>query len=346
MFTNPMGFRGRRLFLLADLIARPALRRTLSAVRRLRSRPGRSPALRPRRRSSSRASYLDRDVQLMMYLGFALVGWRWRVVSRSPAPALRQVAVPRLRRLRASVSFLVPGSPLGNNIGRFFMRLRVCRCSSAAAHAAAARRMAPPPRDRLSAAGHFGERYLLHFRPPRPRTRALLRARARARRQVLRPRLPVPRRGPARTGRRCTSRRRATPSRAAGTARRTPSTTASSTRPTRRPVRRWLRRHGRAVHLRAGGRGWTPSSKREPASRRLARRSRSSSTTRIGPCTVCLAAEPLVVAVDGGGKADVTAIGHASLAIRVQSPGAYEVKVDVVALLARGRRGRRAEPRP
>jgi hypothetical protein len=40
-----------------------------------------------------------------------------------------------------------------------------------------------------------------------------------------------------------------------------------------------------------------------------------------------LAAEPLVTAVDRGGQAEVTALDHASLTIRVRSAGAYEVKV-------------------
>ncbi len=119
IFCNPMGLVVVAPFVLTDLICRPAARRrylvffaaVASAViaRFLLgwtfSEPG---------------DYLNETSQLMVYLGFALVGVGLAGVNAAH-PRRPFVILFLVYAVLCVGSFVTPGSPLGNNIGRFFM---------------------------------------------------------------------------------------------------------------------------------------------------------------------------------------------------------------------------------
>ncbi|NLE22428.1 MAG: hypothetical protein GX624_06580 [Actinobacteria bacterium] len=119
IFANPMGLVVVVPFVLTDLIVRPAARRryvlwaaALSPAVVLRFAIGLA--------FSEPGSYLNETSQLMVFLGFALVGLAMAGVNA--AHPRRQFVVLFLVYGALCVgSFVTPGSPLGNNIGRFFM---------------------------------------------------------------------------------------------------------------------------------------------------------------------------------------------------------------------------------
>jgi hypothetical protein len=119
IFSNPMGLVVVAPLVLTDLICRPAARRRylvfLAAV---------APAVVVRFllgwTFSEPGAYLNETSQLMVYLGFALVGLALAGVN--VAHPRRPFVVLFLVYAALCVgSFVTPGSPLGNNIGRFFM---------------------------------------------------------------------------------------------------------------------------------------------------------------------------------------------------------------------------------
>ena len=119
IFSNPMGLVIVVPFVLTDLICRPAARRRylvfFAAV---------APAVVARFllgwTFSEPGDYLNETSQLMVYLGFALVGVG--LAGINAAHPRRPFVVLFLVYAALCVgSFVTPGSPLGNNIGRFFM---------------------------------------------------------------------------------------------------------------------------------------------------------------------------------------------------------------------------------
>ena len=119
VFANPLGFVVVTPFLLTDFIVRPASRR-----RYLVFAAAFAPAVVVRLllgwTFSEPGSYLNETNQLMVFLGFALVGIALAGVNaahwRRPFFVLFLVYA-----VLCVGSFVTPGSPLGNNIGRFFM---------------------------------------------------------------------------------------------------------------------------------------------------------------------------------------------------------------------------------
>ena len=176
----------------------------------------------------------------MVFLGFALIGLgAGRRERRAPAPAVRR-PLPRLRgRVRRLVRHARQSA--GQQHRPLLHGLRPAAAPAAASHAAAAavplrrardhphRAVRPPAvRHRDQPLSQRGGAAADHARATsRPRWRPLATSTT--------PTTASTWSRCAATGRRSTSRRPATPSRAAGTARRTRSTTASSTRPTTRP---------------------------------------------------------------------------------------------------------------
>ena len=118
IFANPMAFVVCLPFMLSDFVARPALRGRylwfLGAVApfiALRFVLGAA--------FSEPGSYLNETSQLLLYLGFALAGLALAGVNA--AHPRRPFVVLFLTYAAVCVlSFVTPGSPLGNNIGRFF----------------------------------------------------------------------------------------------------------------------------------------------------------------------------------------------------------------------------------
>ena len=118
IFANPMAFVVCLPFMLSDVVARPALRRRylwfLGAVApfiALRVVLGAA--------FSEPGGYLNETSQLLLYLGFALAGLALSGVNA--AYPRRPFVVLFLTYAAVCVlSFVTPGSPLGNNIGRFF----------------------------------------------------------------------------------------------------------------------------------------------------------------------------------------------------------------------------------
>ena len=119
IFSNPMGLVVVVPFVVTDLICRPAARRRyllfFAAV---------APAVAARFllgwTFSEPGDYLNETSQLMVYLGFALVGVG--LAGMNAAHPRRPFVVLFLVYAVLCVgSFVTPGSPLGNNIGRFFM---------------------------------------------------------------------------------------------------------------------------------------------------------------------------------------------------------------------------------
>jgi hypothetical protein len=119
IFANPMGLVVVVPFVLTDLIVRPKVRRRyLLWVAAL------APALGARLAIglafSEPGAYLNETSQLMVFLGFALVGVA--LAGMNAVHPRRQFIVLFLVYAALCVgSFVTPGSPLGNNIGRFFM---------------------------------------------------------------------------------------------------------------------------------------------------------------------------------------------------------------------------------
>ena len=118
IFANPMAFVVCLPFMLSDVVARPALRRRylwfVAAVApfiALRVVLGAA--------FSEPGGYLNETSQLLLYLGFALAGLALAGVNA--AHPRRPLVVLFLAYAAVCVlSFVTPGSPLGNNIGRFF----------------------------------------------------------------------------------------------------------------------------------------------------------------------------------------------------------------------------------
>jgi hypothetical protein len=118
IFANPMAFVVCLPFMLSDVVARPPLRRRylwfMGAV---------APFIALRvvlgAVFSEPGSYLNETSQLLLYLGFALAGLALSGVNA--AHPRRPFVVLFLTYAAVCVlSFVTPGSPLGNNIGRFF----------------------------------------------------------------------------------------------------------------------------------------------------------------------------------------------------------------------------------
>jgi hypothetical protein len=118
IFTNPMAFVVCLPFMMSDFVARPELRRryawfcgAVAPFVMLRVVLGAA--------FSEPGSYLNETSQLLLYLGFALAGLALAGVNA--AHARRPFVVLFLTYAAVCVlSFVTPGSPLGNNIGRFF----------------------------------------------------------------------------------------------------------------------------------------------------------------------------------------------------------------------------------
>jgi len=119
IFTNPMGFVVAAIFMATDFVARPETRRRYlvyaaavapAAVLRLLlgfafTEPG---------------SYLNETSQLMVFLAYALAGMAMAGVN-AVHPRRPFFTLFFIYGLVCIASFVTPGSPLGNNIGRFFM---------------------------------------------------------------------------------------------------------------------------------------------------------------------------------------------------------------------------------
>jgi hypothetical protein len=119
IFANPMGLVVVVPFVLTDLIVRPAARR-----RYLLWAAALAPAVVARLAIglafSEPGSYLNETSQLMVFLGFALAGLALAGVS-AVHPHRPFIVLFLVYAVLCVGSFVTPGSPLGNNIGRFFM---------------------------------------------------------------------------------------------------------------------------------------------------------------------------------------------------------------------------------
>lgn len=119
VFTNPMGLAVGATFMVADFIARPERRRQylyfFAAV---------APAVALRVALgwafTEPGSYLNETSQLMVFLSFALIGIA--LAGSNGVHARRPFVILFLTyAIICVISFVMPGSPLGNNTGRFFM---------------------------------------------------------------------------------------------------------------------------------------------------------------------------------------------------------------------------------
>ena len=118
IFANPMAFVVCLPFMLSDIVARPPLRRrylwfwgAVAPFIVLRVVLGVA--------FSEPGGYLNETSQLLLYLGFALAGLALAGVNA--AHPRRPFVILFLTYATVCVlSFVTPGSPLGNNIGRFF----------------------------------------------------------------------------------------------------------------------------------------------------------------------------------------------------------------------------------
>ena len=119
IFTNPMGFVVALPFMLTDVIARPEARR-----RYVLFAAALAPAVVARFvlawAFSEPGSYISETSQLMAFLVLALVGLALAGVN-AVHPRRPLVVLFLVYAALCVGSFLLPGSPLGNNIGRFFM---------------------------------------------------------------------------------------------------------------------------------------------------------------------------------------------------------------------------------
>lgn len=119
VFVNPMGLVVVLPFVLTDIIARPETRRRY-AVSAAAAAPAVVVRLALGWAFSEPGAYLNETSQLMVFLGFALVGVALAGVNA--VHPRRPFAILFLTYAVICVaSFVTPGSPLGNNIGRFFM---------------------------------------------------------------------------------------------------------------------------------------------------------------------------------------------------------------------------------
>ncbi len=119
IFTNPMGFVVASPFMVTDVIARPEARR-----RYLFFAAALAPAVVVRFvvawAFSEPGSYISETSQLLAFLVLALVGLVLAGVN-AVHPRRPLVVLFLVYAALCVGSFLLPGSPLGNNIGRFFM---------------------------------------------------------------------------------------------------------------------------------------------------------------------------------------------------------------------------------
>ena len=324
LFTNPLAIVVGAVFLMADLIARPAQRRTL-----LLFAAWFAPWLLARVALAllfnERTTYLDQGGQMVKYVSFALVGWGLARWSRDPQRRPLQVLFCVFAAV-CVVTFLVPHNPLGNNVGRFFFvfglplllcvrRVRVPLVVVPLAVAVAWLQL----NTSVSAFLHTSD--FAAGRAPFFST-ALAFATAHADPDYRIHVVAMWKHGEARFF---------------------PQADLAITRGwyrqadalhndlfytdyTEAQYVAWLRETG-VQYVFVPDAKLDPWSRREPAM--LAGSRQFAVVYHDAQWTVyrLLAAEPLVVAVGGGGEADVTALGHASLAVRVQSPGVYEVKV-------------------
>ena len=324
LFTNPLAFVVGAMFLIADFITRPPLRRTLLwfavwFAPWLLARTGLALLF------DQRATYLDQVGQLIKYVAFALVGWGLARWSRDPQRRSLQVLFA-VFAAACVLSFLVPHNPLGNNVGRFFFvfglplllcvrRVRVPLVVIPLALAVAYLQL----NTSVSAFLHtsdFGAARAPFF------SSALAFAATHADPDHRIHVVAMWKHGEARFF---------------------PEAGLAITRGWYRQADAlhndlfytdysaaqyvaWLRDMG-VEYVFVPNAKLDPWSMREPAI--LAGSPQFTVVFRDQRWTVyrLLAAEPLVTAVSAGGQAEVTAMGHASLSIRVQSPGTYAVKV-------------------
>lgn len=119
VFANPMGLVVAVPFLLTDVITRPETRR-----RYVWFAAALAPAVGVRlalgAAFSEPGAYLNETSQLLVFLGFALFGIALAGVN-AVHPRRPFVVLFLTYAAFCVVSFVTPGSPLGNNIGRFFM---------------------------------------------------------------------------------------------------------------------------------------------------------------------------------------------------------------------------------
>jgi hypothetical protein len=119
IFSNPMGLVVVAPFVLTDFIVRRAARRRYLVFAAVLA-----PAVIVRFllgwTFSEPGSYLNETSQLMVYLGFALVGIGLAGINAAH-PRRPFIVLFLVYAVLCVGSFVTPGSPLGNNIGRFFM---------------------------------------------------------------------------------------------------------------------------------------------------------------------------------------------------------------------------------
>jgi hypothetical protein len=118
IFANPMAFVVCGNFMLADLLARPETRRRYWAFLCVVA-PFAAARIISGWAFTEPGAYLNETPQLLLYLAFALMGLALAGVNavhaRRPFFILFFVYA-----VTCVLSFVIPGSPLGNNIGRFF----------------------------------------------------------------------------------------------------------------------------------------------------------------------------------------------------------------------------------
>ena len=119
VFANPMGFVVVLPFMLTDFIVRDRVRR-----RYLVFAAALVPAVAVRVvlgwAFTEPGAYLNETAQLMVFLAFALVGLALAGINAAH-PRRPFVVLFATYAVICVISFVTPGSPLGNNIGRFFM---------------------------------------------------------------------------------------------------------------------------------------------------------------------------------------------------------------------------------
>jgi hypothetical protein len=119
VFVNPMGFVVAATFMIADVLGRPGVRRryvafAAAAAPFLLIRVALGWAF------AEPGAYLNQTSQLLIYLGFALTGVALAGVN-AVHPRRPFVILFLAYAGICLISFVTPGSPLGNNTGRFFM---------------------------------------------------------------------------------------------------------------------------------------------------------------------------------------------------------------------------------
>ncbi len=119
VFANPMGLVVMLPLMAADVIARPETRRRY-VVFAAALVPAVAVRLALGWAFSEPGGYLNETSQLMVFLGFALAGIALAGVN-AVHPRRPFVILFATYAVICVVSFVTPGSPLGNNIGRFFM---------------------------------------------------------------------------------------------------------------------------------------------------------------------------------------------------------------------------------